>query len=184
MPKRELDIIVACVGLAIMGIAWFYADQIRGQAVIMSAAGVVTLVFLVLAIRDRGEKKESVGRLKMSLPSESGLITEMVLLSEEDTEMMVWDLYGKTSAVIGRVGKENQVDIDLTKSHYASMVDLEHAVLNFSTGNWFVEDLGSANGISVKKSGDGKVYKLSADTPCRLERGDCLYVGLNRLLLR
>ena len=47
-----------------------------------------------------------------------------------------------------------------------------------------MEDLGSTNGISVKKAGDGRTYKLSSDTPCRLERGDCLYIGLNRLLLR
>ncbi len=80
--------------------------------------------------------------------------------------------------------KENQVDIDLGQSAYASMVDIEHAVLNYSAGNWYVEDLGSTNGISVKKAGDGRIYKLSRDTPCRLERGDCLYIGLNRLLLK
>ena len=63
----------------------------------------------------------------MSLPSESELITEIVLLSEEDTELMTWDLYGKAAMVIGRDVKENQVDIDLGKSSYASMVDIEHA---------------------------------------------------------
>lgn len=120
----------------------------------------------------------------MELPTETGMITEAVLLSEEDTELMVWDLYGKTASVIGRDVRENQVDIDLGRSAYASMVDIEHAVLNFSTGSWYVEDLGSVNGISVKKAGDGKNYRLSADTPCRVERGDCLYIGLNRLLLR
>ena len=120
----------------------------------------------------------------MSLPSESELITEIVLLSEEDTELMTWDLYGKAAMVIGRDVKENQVDINLGKSSYASMVDIEHAVLNFSSGNWYVEDLGSANGISVKKAEDGRVYKLSSDTSCRLEQKDCLYIGLNRLLLR
>ena len=92
--------------------------------------------------------------------------------------------HGKTAMVIGRDVKENQVDIDLGQSAYASMVDIEHAVLNYSAGDWYVEDLGSTNGISVKKAGDGRVYKLSRDTPCRLERGDCLYIGLNRLLLK
>ncbi len=47
-----------------------------------------------------------------------------------------------------------------------------------------MEDLGSKNGIKVKKAMDGKTYQLSADTPCKLECGDVLYVGLNRLLLR
>ena len=64
------------------------------------------------------------------------------------------------------------------------MVEIEHAVLNYSSGNWYVEDLGSQNGICIKKAGDGKRYQLLADTPCRLDPGDCLFIGMNRLLLR
>ena len=47
-----------------------------------------------------------------------------------------------------------------------------------------MEDLGSANGLRLKKAADGRMYHLSPDMPCRLEKGDCLYVGMNRLLLR
>ena len=47
-----------------------------------------------------------------------------------------------------------------------------------------MEDLGRKNGLSVKKGEDGKIYRLSADSLCKLEKGDCLYVGMNRLLLR
>ncbi len=184
MQKRVVDLIMVCICLAVIGIAWLYPNQVREQSAVTLLAGALALLFLVLAVKDQEEMKKSVGRTRMGLPSDSELITEIVLLSEEDTELMAWDLYGKVAAVIGREGKENQVDIDLAKSHYASMVDPEHAVMNFSSGNWYVEDLGSSNGISIKKSEDGKVYKLSSDNPCRLERGDCLYIGLNRLLLR
>jgi len=184
MKKRMVDLAGACICLAAIGVVLLYPAQVRGREYILPAAGGMMLVFLFLAVRDKGGRKETAGRTGMELPTESELITEIVLLSEEDTELMAWDLYGKTAMVIGRDVKENQVDIDLGKSPYASMVDIEHAVLNFSAGNWYVEDLGSANGISVKKAGDGRLYKLSADTPCRVERGDCLYVGLNRLRLR
>ncbi|MDR2024424.1 MAG: FHA domain-containing protein [Hungatella sp.] len=184
MKRRVIDLAVTCVCLAIIGMAVLYPNQVRGRNAILLTAGILGIIFLFLAIRDKEEWQEIEGRTGMSLPSESELITEIVLLSEEDTELMTWDLYGKAAMVIGRDVKENQVDIDLGKSSYASMVDIEHAVLNFSSGNWYVEDLGSANGISVKKAGDGRVYKLSSDTPCRLERRDCLYVGLNRLLFR
>lgn len=184
MKERGIDLIIAAVCITVIGIVFFYPDQVRGRGIIMATAAVLLILFLILAVRDTEDNKQTVGRLKLGLPTESELITEIVLLSEEDTELMTWDLYGKMAVVIGRDVRENQVDIDLGKSSYASMVDIEHAVLNHSSGNWYVEDLGSSNGISVKKAEDGRVYKLSADTPCRIEKGDYLYVGLNRLLLR
>lgn len=184
MKRRVIDLIGAIVCLTVIGVVLFYPNQVRESKIIIIIACILLIFFLTLSVRDKEERKEAVGRLSMGLPSESGMITETVLLSEEDTELMAWDLYGKTAMVIGRDVKDNQVDIDLGRSSYASMVDIEHAVLNYSTGNWYVEDLGSTNGISVKKAGDGRVYKLSADTPCRIEMGDCLYIGLNRLLLR
>ena len=184
MKKRGIDLMIAAVCIAVIGIVFFYSDQVRGRGTIMATAVFLLVVFLILAVRNTEEKKQAVGRLKLGLPTDAELITEIVLLSEEDTELMAWDLYGKIAMVVGRDVRENQVDIDLGSSSYASMVDIEHAVLNYSTGNWYVEDLGSANGISVKKAEDGRVYKLSADTPCRIEKGDHLYVGLNRLLLR
>ncbi len=93
-------------------------------------------------------------------------------------------MYGRTSALIGRDVKENEVDIDLGQGPYAGMADIEHAVLNFSAGSWYVEDLGSKNGLRLKKAADGRMYRLSPDLSCKLEKGDCLYVGMNRLLLR
>lgn len=196
MKKRVVDLAAACVCMTVIGIVWIYPDQIRWGEPMLWAAGILLVCFLILAVRDKKTGYGTTDRPKMAPPSESELITEIVLLNEEDGELAVWDIYGKTALVIGRdvalhradvrgsFPDGNQIDIDLSQGPYAGMVDLEHAVLNFSSGNWYVEDLGSANGISVKKAGDGKVYKLSADNPCRLERGDCLYVGLNRLLLR
>ena len=184
MKRRIIDLFCACICLAVISVVILYPNQIRGRNIILVTSIILEIIFLILTIKDKEERKEVVGHLGMGLPSESELITEIVLLSEEDTELMTWDMYGKIAMIIGRDVKENQVDIDLGRSTYASMVDIEHAVLNYSVGNWYVEDLGSTNGISVKKAEDGRVYKLSADTPCRMERGDCLYVGLNRLLLR
>ena len=118
------------------------------------------------------------------LPEDAGTISEMVLFSEEDTELMVWDMYGKVSLVLGRDMGENQVDVDLSQSPYSGMVDVEHAVLNYSGGNWYIEDLGSTNGISIRKAQDGRLYRISANTPCRVESGDVLFVGMNRLMIR
>lgn len=184
MKKRALDLTIVCLCLAVIGIVLLYPDQILWREPILISAGAFTVLFLLMAVKDKGDRQMITEQMNRNQPGATALITEIVLLNEEDKPLMTWEVYGKTALVIGRDVKENQVDIDLGQSPYASMVDIEHAVLNYSAGNWYVEDLGSSNGISVKKAGDGRVYKLSKDTPCRLERGDCLYIGLNHLLLK
>ncbi len=180
--KRAVDLAITFIFATIFIIAFLYPQQIRGRETLMWTGGILAFLFFVTALKDHDAAPADAG--KNTLSAEPGTITEVVLLSEEDTELCTWDIYGRTAAVIGRDVKENQVDIDLNAGPYASMVDIEHAVMNFASGSWYVEDLKSRNGIRVKKAEDGKIYQLSADTPCRVERGDILYVGLNRLLLR
>ena len=110
-------------------------------------------------------------------------VTQMDLVNEEGTVIASWDLYQKTSALIGKDFKENRVDIDLGRSEYAALVDVHHAVLNYADGSWYVEDLGSKNGVIVQKLADGRKYKLSPDQPCRLQNGDVLLIGMSRLRL-
>ena len=182
--KRAVDFAIVFICLALLLIVYVYPGRIKYHEPLMWISGGTAVFFLVMALMDADDGTRTGRTKKNGLPSESGMITELVLLSEEDTQLSVWELYGKTAVVIGRDVKENQVDIDLNTSPYASMVEIEHAVMNYSSGNWYIEDLGSKNGIQVKKAADDKIYRLSADTPCRVERGDILYIGLNRLLLR
>lgn len=110
-------------------------------------------------------------------------ISEISLLNKNGEVIFSWELYGKTSAVIGKDIGENLVDIDLSESPYAAMVDVEHAVLNYADGNWYVEDLDSQNGISIQKFGQEKIYKLSALQPCKLDFGDVIFIGNCQLKL-
>ena len=55
---------------------------------------------------------------------------------------------------------------------------------DFSNGNWYIEDVGSNNGISIHKGQANRLYKISANSPCRVESGDILFIGMNRLALR
>lgn len=88
---------------------------------------------------------------------------------------------GKISAVIGKDIGENHVDINLNETPYAAMIDVEHAVLNYADGNWYIEDLDSKNGISIQKVGQDKAYKLSALQPCKLDFGDIIFIGVCQL---
>ena len=117
-------------------------------------------------------------------PTAAPGITELVLLNEGDEQIAAWDMFGKTGLVIGRDVGENQVNVNLGSCTYASMIDVEHAVLNHAASNWYIEDLGSKNGVSVMKAADGRKYRLAAGQPCLLQPGDIIYVAMTRLLVR
>ena len=115
--------------------------------------------------------------------SQLNTITQITLLNKNGDSVSSWELYGKTSAVIGKDIGENWVDIDLSQSPYAAMIDIQHAILNYANGNWYIEDLGSANGISIKKFDDNEIYRLSASEPCNLDFGDMIFIGMCQLRL-
>ena len=106
--------------------------------------------------------------------------TELILLGEDGTKAASWNIYGKNGIVIGRDIGENRVTINLDHVAYASMIDIEHAVLNYSGDCWYIEDVSQKNGISIEKA-DGRKYKLAYGKPCRLERGDIIHIALTRL---
>ena len=53
---------------------------------------------------------------------------------------------------------------------------------NFCLDQWYVEDLGSQNGVKVRKAEDGECYKVMG-RPCRVQAGDVLYIANTKLLL-
>jgi len=110
-------------------------------------------------------------------------ISQISLLNKNDEIISSWELYGKTSAIIGKDIGENHVDINLNETQYAAMIDVEHAVLNYAGGNWYIEDLDSQNGVSIQKTGQEKSYKLSSLQPCKLDFGDIIFIGVCRLKL-
>ena len=115
MKRRLADLAAASLCLAAIGITLLYPEQVKGRGMVLAASAAMLVFFLILAGKDRGRELPD-RQVPGSIPSEAGLITEIVLLNEEDQEVMLWDLYGKTALVIGRDKKENQVDIDLSQS--------------------------------------------------------------------
>lgn len=126
--KIGIDLWIACICAAVIGIAWIYMDEGSERSWVLAAAGAVMLFFLLLAFLEKGMEKRRIRKhgteRGFALPAENGSITDLVLLSEEETELMVWDMYGKVSLVIGRDTGENQVDVDLSQSPYSGMVDV------------------------------------------------------------
>ena len=180
--RRFVDLLLILTGGAIALISYFYLDSYLRWWLVALGCGMI-LIFLILAIREKPAIPLQAGAPIFDMPP-TAKVTEVLLLNEEGQPLTTWPLYGKVSMIIGRDVGENRVDINLMSSTYASMVDVEHAVLNYTGGSWYVEDLGSKNGVSVQSCKDGRKYKLASDQPCKLDAGDIIYIGLARLLIR
>lgn len=109
-------------------------------------------------------------------------IQRLLLLDEDGKPIKSWDLQGRVSLIIGKAGQDQELDIDLSDCEYSSFIDFQHAVLNFSLDQWYVEDLGSQNGVKVRKVEDGECYRV-IHRPCRVAAGDILYIANTKLLL-
>jgi len=70
----------------------------------------------------------------------------------------------------------------LGNCEYGALVSIQHAVLNFSLDTWYLEDLGSENGIKIKKADDGNCYQVASNRPVILETGDVIYIARTKLL--
>lgn len=107
---------------------------------------------------------------------------ELVLLNEEEKPIRAWNLTGKTALVIGRKNRDEQVDVDLSDCEYSALISVQHAVLNYCLDSWYLEDLGSQNGIQIKKADDGKRYQVASRHPCKIAAGDVIYIAKTQLL--
>lgn len=95
MKRKFIDLSGICICLAAIGITLLYADQIREKDWVLTTAGIGLILFIFLAVRDeRMKQKSAVGG--EAIPSSSARITEIVLLNEEDSELMVWDMCNLT----------------------------------------------------------------------------------------
>lgn len=119
-----------------------------------------------------------------SMSKDIDAIKSIALINEENEIIREWQLWQKVAMVIGKETSSNYVDIDLKDSIYSSLIEDEHAVLNYAGGTWYVEDLCSENGIAIKKIDDGIQYRAVKNIPCRIKKGDILFIGKTKLLLK
>ena len=179
--RKQINGMIAALFFVMAVLLLFVSDlKTAWPFLILSAAGMALHVWWVIEAGVR--ERRSTEQAGSAIMAPEGALTEIVLLGEEDKRVASWDIYGKNGLVIGRDVGENHVSINLENTAYASMIDVEHAVLNYSGDCWYVEDISEKNGVSIQKS-DGRKYKLSYGKPCRLEGGDIIYIALTRLMI-
>ncbi len=171
--KNTLDIaiVISCITGIIL--SYVYLEDITEQQISIGILGLVGVLFVILTILDT----QKAGRPERYEPKRKE-ISEILLLGEENNVTAAWDIYGRTSIVFGRDERENQVDINLKNTDYAGTIDGEHAVMNYTDGSWYIEDLESENGTRIQRGGEGRKYRVSSREPCKVEKNDIIYLGL------
>lgn len=111
-------------------------------------------------------------------------INQLILVDEDGNYKREWNINGKISLLIGKNTKNNEVDIDLANTDYSYLISKQHAVLNFATNNWYIEDIGSSNGVGIKKLNDNVKRKLFKDVPYKLDSGDTIYIANTQLIIK
>ncbi len=171
--KNTLDMAILISSITGMILSYAYLEDLTQKRTSLIILGVITLFFFILTIADSRKirQQETYGVKRKE-------ISEILLLGEDHNITDTWDIYGKTSIVFGKDEGENQVDVNLKHTDYAGTVDGEHAVMNYSDGKWYIEDLDSENGTRIQRGEDGRTYRVSSREPCRIEKNDIIYLGL------
>lgn len=119
----------------------------------------------------------------MEIKPHDGAIRELALLSEESQKIKTWFIHGMTAVIIGKSTLKTHADVDLKDTEYQSLIDPEHALLNYTKEGWFLEDNDSRNGVSIEKYTDRRRYYLSKREPVFVELGDIIYIANTKLLV-
>lgn len=111
-------------------------------------------------------------------------ITKLVLLNENGESVKEWVINEETSFLIGKQTPNIDVDIDLSDTEYASLINYEHAVLNRVLDNWYIEDIDSIYSIGIKRANKHSKSKLDPGRPCQIFAGDTIYIANAMILVK
>ena len=116
--------------------------------------------------------------------NDSDIISTIELVNEENEIIKKWDIRDKISFLIGKSNGENDVFIDLNSSIYSPLIENNHAVLNYASGKWYIEDLSVESRVCIEKNEDGKKYRVVKNAPCTVKKGDIIFISKVKLLLK
>ncbi|MBV7275333.1 FHA domain-containing protein [Clostridium sp. PL3] len=111
-------------------------------------------------------------------------ITTLILIDGKGSYSTEWEIQGKKSLLIGKNTRNSEVDIDLSNTEYSTLVSKQHAILNFAANNWFIEDIGSCNGVGIKKMDEVSKKKIEKDIPYKLDSGDIIYIANTKIFVK
>lgn len=171
---KLIELLIACLSIGALIYVFGYTDSNALKIFTGIAFGLFLFgVFIVkVGAPDETEEKKETG------------ITKLVLLDEDGESVKEWFIQGATSLLIGKSTSQNEVDIDLSDAEYAALISKQHAVLNYASGSWFIEDIHSRNGTGIKQANSRDKNRLEIEQPYKVKAGDIIYIANTRLLLK
>lgn len=158
--------------ICILGYLTINSDEIKGILILtIVVVGIIVFISTVYKANDKEIVKTKA-------------ISSIALTNEDNEVIKEWQVSEKTSLLIGKSSGENEADIDLSESIYSTLIDDNHAVMNYAAGKWYIEDLASKDGVIIQKIEDGIQYKLIKYSPCVITKGDIVSIGKTKLLLK
>lgn len=172
MATKIIDVIIVIIALSM--IVFALNQDILLQIMVGSLLSIVLIVYVLL----KNIPTDNIDR-------GTGLdIKKLVLLSQDGEVAREWEVQGKTSLLIGKSSTDQEVEIDLTGTEYASLINNEHAVLNCVSEAWYIEDIDSVNGVGIKKADKRIKNRLRHESPYRINKGDTIYIANTRILVK
>ncbi|HHW35866.1 MAG TPA: FHA domain-containing protein [Bacillales bacterium] len=112
------------------------------------------------------------------------VISKFVLIDESGEVVKEWPIKEETSLLIGKNSGHVEVDIDLSNTEYASLINYEHAVLNRVTDKWYIEDIDEIHSVGIKKANRHTKSKLTQRRPLQINAGDTIYIANTRIVVK
>jgi len=171
-----LDILILAIAVVCAALTYTYLENAR----VKTALYFLCFVSVVGILAWEGFCHRPPGKQKSFIQSAPA---SLVLLSERDRALRVWQLSGQVSLLVGKSRDEVQADVDLRSAEWNEVIDPAHLALNYVEGGWWAEDLSSRNGSIIVR--EGRDIALSPGWPVRLKIDDViLLAGGVRLAVR
>ena len=184
--KMWLDAVILVASCVWVALSWYceMSKQLFQVSIVLAILIAGAALVDIIRLADKTDY-EIMGDEQLVLAEQAATsfpVYELALLNEDDKPIRSWNLTGKTAVIIGRAHKDMDVDVDLSDCEYSALINLQHAVMNYCLDSWYLEDLGSQNGIQIKKVDDGKCYQVASSHPCKVSAGDVIYIAKTKLL--
>lgn len=158
--------------LAAFGVClWLLRDRFGAVYGFLFAAAWISAALLLVAFEWSCFRSRHLSKAPMACAS------TLVLLSDTQKAVKLWTLTGKITMLVGRGADETQDGIDLADTEYATLIDEQHAALNYTPPGWTIEDLNSKNGTVIQRAGEEHGQPLAPGVPYLIRPGDVLCIA-------
>ena len=177
LANHFLTVLVIVCFAALFFLIWLL-NNIALRIIGITVFVILLSIWLFIEYRHRLDKNSST----ISDQSQE-IVTSFALLNLDGECEKEWHVLGVTAFLVGKETANREVDMELGDTHHSDYISNEHAVINFSSGCWYIEDLDSKHGVGIRKKGAEYAFRLKSSVPYKVEVGDTIYISKVKILV-